>query len=194
MIVLATTLSGCDRLWRRSHHRGTPVVVGDTMLRYPDGSTLAPGAGDIALVGQLEAETSPPFIIIAAHACTMCETPDAVLVRAPSAGRMIEGDRRGSHPYPGHAVAVEDGSVRAYSRVFWGECLPERPQGVLSFRSEFGWPGDEPSREVRITEVHGDSLLDWRTVPDVRLLIAAVQQVRARKCTELMARDVVSAP
>mgnify|MGYP006184734299 CR=1 FL=1 len=27
-----------------------------------------------------------------------------------------------------------------------------------------GWAGDEPLREVRITEVRGDSLLDWRTV------------------------------
>ena len=187
-------VSGCDRLSRRAQHRGTPVVVDDTVLRYPDSSILAPGVGAIALVGQLDAATAPPFVIIAAHGCTACEVPDAVIVRAPAEGRVAEGDRRGMHPYPGHTVSADDGSIRAYSRVFWGECLPQRPPGVVSFRSGFDWPGDEPLREVRITEVHGDSLLDWRTSPEIRLLIAALQQVRARRCTELPAGGAVASP
>ena len=194
MVVFIMLASGCDRLSRRAQHRGTPVVVDDTMLRYPDSSRLAPGVGDIALVGQLDATTAPPFVIISAHGCAACETPDAVIVRAPSEGRVTEGDTRGTHPYPGHTVSAEDGSIRAYTRVFWGECLPQRPPGVVSFRSEFDWPGDEPLREVRITEVHGDTLLDWRTVPEIRLLIAALQQVRARRCTEMPPREIIALP
>ena len=194
LVVALAAFPSCDWMSRRTQHRGTPVVVDDTVLRYPDSSTFLPGVGDVAVIGQLEAETAAPFVIIAAHGCHACEHPDAVLVRAPSTGRVTEGDRRGMHPYPGHTFRGASGSIRTFARVFWGECLPQRPPGVVSFRSEFDGPGDEPLRELRITEVHGDSLIDWRTVPDVRMLAAALQQVRARRCTELPARETASAP
>lgn len=178
---------------RGAPHRGTPVVVDDTMLRYPDSSTLAPGAGSLTFIGQLEAGNAAPFVIIAAHGCEACGGPDAVLVRAPASGRVTPGDTRGEHPYPGRALDA-DGAVRAYARVFWGQCMPQRPSGVISFRTEYGWPGDEPLHEVRISEVHGDSLIDWRAVAEVRALAATLQQVRSRRCSELPARDQVAAP
>ena len=193
IIVIIVALSACDAMSRGAPHRGTPVVVDDTMLRYPDSSTLAPGAGSLAFIGQLEADKAAPFVIIAAHGCEACGAPDAVLVRAPASGRVTPGDTRGEHPYPGRALDA-DGAVRAYARVFWGQCMPQRPSGVISFRTEYGWPGDEPLREVRISEAHGDSLIDWRAVAEVRALAATLQQVRTRRCSELPARDQVAAP
>ena len=194
IVIIIMALCACDAMSRGAPHRGTPVVIDDTMLRYPDSSTLALGVGELTFIGQLEAETAAPFVIVAAHGCDACEVPDAVLVRAPADGRVAHGDTRGEHPYPGRALSASDGSVRSYARVFWGECLPQRPPGVVSFRSEFGWAGDEPLREVRITEVRGDSLLDWRTVPEVRAIAATLQQVRAQRCAELPARDLVTTP
>ena len=194
MVVLSATMTGCDWMARRAQHRGTPVVVDDTMLRYPDNSTLTLGVGDITFIGQLDAERAAPFVVVAAEGCSVCDSPEAVLLRAPSAGRVAAGDTRGAHPYPGRTYRSLDGGMRSFTRLFWGRCLPQRPPGVISFRSEFGFPGAEPLREVRITEVHGDSLLDWRMVPEVRVLAAALQQVRARQCTELPSREMVSAP
>ena len=194
MIVLSATMTGCDWMSRRTQHRGTPVVVDDTLLRYPDNSTLMLGVGDISFIGQLDAESAAPFVIVAAAGCDMCDSPDAVLIRAPSAGRVAAADTRGAHPYPGRSYRPLDGAMRSFTRLFWGRCLPQRPPGVISFRSEFGFAGDEPLREVRITEVHGDSLLDWRMVPEVRVLAATLQQVRAQECTELAPRETVSAP
>ena len=188
------TTTSCDLMPRGARHRGTPVVIHDTLLRYPDGSTLALGVGDIAYIGQVDADRAAPFVIVAAHGCDACEATDAVIVRAPAHGRVAAGDTRGAHPYPGLAFSARGGSIRSYARLFWGDCLPQRPPGVVSFRSEYGWAGDEPLREVRITEVHGDSLLDWRTVPEVRLLAATLQQVRARRCTELAPRETVTVP
>src|SRR5687767_13620734 len=194
LLVMITATSACDAMSRGAPHRGTPVVIDDTLLRYPDSSTLALGAGDLAFIGLLEAETARPFVIVAARGCDACEASDAVLVRAPAEGRVIDGDRRGEHPYPGRVLAGENATVRSYSRVFWGVCLPQRPPGVISFRSEFAWAGDEPLREVRITEIHGDSLLDWRTVPEVRALAATLQQVRTRRCSEVPSRDLTASP
>jgi hypothetical protein len=194
MVVLVMATTACDLLSRGAPYRGTPVVIDDTLLRYPDSSTLALGVGDLAFIGQLDAERTSPFVIVAAHGCEACESPDAVIVRAPAAGRMVNGDTRGAHPYPGRTHSAQDGSVRSYTRLFWGHCLPQRPPGVVSFRSAYSGVGDEPLRDVRITEVHGDSLLDWRTIAEVRLLTATLQQVRAGECTEMPARGMVSAP
>ena len=194
MVVIIVVMCACDAMARGAPHRGTPVVIDDTLLRYPDSSTLALGIGELAFIGQLEAETAAPFVVVAAQGCDACPTPDAVLVRAPRDGRVAHGDMRGEHPYPGRALDASDGSIRSYVRVFWGHCMPQRPPGVISFRSAYGWVGDEPLRELRITEVHGDSLLDWRTVPDVRAIAATLQQVRAQRCAEIPARDVVAAP
>ncbi len=193
ILVLIMAASACDAMSRGAPHRGTPVVIDDTMLRYPDSSTLALGVGELTFIGQLDAESDAPFVVVASHGCEACEAPDAVLVRAPAEGRVFPGHLRGEHPWPGRALDA-NGTVRSYARVFWGQCMPQRPPGVISFRSDYGWAGDEPLREVRITEVHGDSLLDWRTVPDVRALAATLQQVRSERCIELPARDLVASP
>ena len=192
VIILAAT--ACDALSRRPPHRGVPVVVDDTLLRYPDSSTLALGAGALAFIGQFDAERAAPFVVVAAHGCESCGASDAVLVRAPSHGRVAIGDTRGEHPYPGRSLDAASGSVRSHARVFWGECMYQRPRGVVSFRTEYGAVGDAPVREHRITEIRGDSLIDWRREADVRSLAATLQQVRTTRCVELPPRDLVVSP
>ena len=179
----------------RTRHRGVPVVVGDSVLLYPDGSSLSLGFGDIELLGQLPAESAPPFVIVAGRTCTDCDAIRSVFVRSPREGPVTDlASARGLHPYPGRTVGDADGATRSFSRLFWGECLPQRPAGIVSYRTDFGVPGDEPLREVRITEVQGDSLIDWRTIPEVRVLAATLLQVRARRCTEVAPRDMTTPP
>ena len=192
VIVLLVTTSACDAGRRATRHRGAPIVIDDTLLRYPDGSTLDVGLRDVALIGQLPALNAAPFVVLAGRECTDCAAPAFVVVRAPAEGAIgTLHDVRASHPYPGRIVD-HDGIVIAHSRLFWGECLPQRAPAVLSFRTDFGVPGEEPLRELRITEVQGDSLIDWRMVPEVRLLAAALLQVRMRRCTEVTAREAVA--
>ena len=194
MIVLLMPAIGCDAETRATRHRGAPVVIGDTLLRYPDGSTLAMGLRNVELLGQLPALTAAPFVIVAGRDCTDCDAPAFVIVRAPGDGAVSElHDVRALHPYPGR-VTDTDGVVLAQSRLFWGECLPQRAPSVISFRTDFGVPGEEPLRELRITEVQGDSLIDWRTVPEVRMLAAALLQVRVQRCTEVAPRESVAQP
>jgi hypothetical protein len=193
LVGMAT--SGCDAMSGRARHRGVPVVVGDSMLRYPDGSSADLGLTDIELLGQLAADNAPSFVIVAGRTCSDCDELPSVLVRSPRDGPVTSTETvRGSHPYPGRTVGDADGITRSVARVFRGECLPQRPAGVVSYRTDFGVPGDEPLREVRITEVHGDSLIDWRTIPEVRVLAATLLQVRARRCTEVAPRDMVTPP
>ena len=183
----------CDWSSRGTRHRGAPVVVDDTLLRYPDSSTLALGMRDLILLGQLPAETAAPFVIVAGRDCADCAAPHSVLVRAPSDGAVESLDGlRGRHPYPGRVVDEHSGMVRSYARVFWGQCLPQRAPGVVSFRTEYGVPGDEPIRDIHITEVHGDSLLDWRAVPEVRILASTLVQARANRCTEVAQREMIA--
>jgi len=193
--LVTMTTFGCDVTAGRTRHRGIPVVVGDSMLRYPDGSSLSPGLSDIELLGQLPAQSAPPFVIVAGRTCTDCDALPAVLVRSPLDGR-VDGTEplRAAHPYPGRTVDDAKGVTRSFARLFWGECLPQRPPGVVSYRTDFGVFGDEPLREVRITEVQGDSLIDWRTIPEVRVLAATLLQVRAQRCTEVPPRDMITPP
>ena len=184
LIVTIVTNTGCDA--SASPHRGTPVVVDDTLLRYPDSSTFAPGLHDLRFIGQLPAESRAPFVVVAGRDCNDCDAPPVVIVRAPADGPLRNPDEfRSVHPYPGRPIGAGDSVARTYSRLFWGDCLPQRPPGVVSYRTDFGAPGDEPLREMRITEVHGDSVLDWRMVPEVRILAATLLQVRARRCAEV---------
>lgn len=194
VIVIIAMTTGCDAGARATRHRGVPVVVADTLLRYPDGSTLPVGLHDVAFIGQLPAATAAPFVIVAGRECDHCDAPAFVIVRAPSDGAVPSVHAvPSSHPYPGRTSGV-DGSVGSESRLFWGDCLPQRAPAVISFRTDFGVPGEEPLRELRITEVQGDSLIDWRMVPDVRVLAATLLQARGPRCAEVVARDASLQP
>jgi hypothetical protein len=72
--------------------------------------------------------------------------------------------------------------------------MPERPPGLIEYRTDYGRNGLEPRREVRITEVEGDSLLEWRRDANVRLLATTLVQVQARVCTEIAQRDMPAPP
>ena len=194
IVVSILASAGCDAGTRATRHRGVPIVIADTMLRYPDGSRLVVGLRDVAFIGQLPALHAAPFVIVAGRECDDCDAPVFVIVRAPADGAVESiHDVVASHPFPGRIGDV-DGATLSESRLFWGECLPQRAPTVLSFRTDFGVPGEEPLRELRITEVQGDSLIEWRMPPDPRLLAAALFQVRTRRCTEVAPRDPGAQP
>jgi hypothetical protein len=178
-------------------HQGTPVVVDDTTLRFPTGAAFIPGFTDLAYIGALPAERKSPFIIMEGRECSDCDVPPSVLVRSPSQGRVKTTDGLpGWHYYPGlHLGAGEDSAVVAHTRLFWGECIPEMfGPGVVEFIVEFGPRGTEPLRQVRITEIRGDSLLEWRRPASPRMLAGALLQVKANACHEVAQRVMMLRP
>ena len=192
LVILA---AGCDRATEVSRYAGTPIVVGDT-LRFPDGSAYVSGFTNIEFIGSISAATKAPFIIIAGHECRDCDAPPSVLMRSPSDGpvRRLAG-LPGWHPYPGHVIAYnEDSTVLSHSRLFWGLCLPERPPGLIEFRTDYGGSGAEPYRQVNISEIDGDSIIGWRRVATTRLLATTLVQVQAKECAEIPQRDIPAPP
>ena len=195
-MALAAIMSGCDRPGKAAGFAGTPVVVGDTLLRFPDGSEYVSGFRNVEYIGAISGEHKSPFIIIAGHECTECDAPPSVLMRSPADGPVRDfSGLPGWHRYPGRVIAVDsDSAVIAHSRLFWGRCLPERPPGLIEYRTEFAVDRTEPQREVLITEIEGDSLLEWRRVATSRLLATTLVQVQAKQCTEVPQRDIPAPP
>ena len=143
--AIMLVVAACDPASSPTRHRGTPIVVDDTLLSYPDGSTLAVGLRDLELIGQLPALTAPPFVIVAGRECDQCDEQRVLLVRSPADGALTPRDaERARHPYPGSVISDADGRVRSYARVFQGDCLPQRAPVVLSYRTDFAAPGDAP--------------------------------------------------
>lgn len=195
-LALTAMASGCDQARNTAEYAGTPVIIGDTLLRFPDGSEYVSGFRNVEYIGAIAGERKAPFIIIAGHECGECDAPPSVLMRSPSDGpvRNFTG-LPGWHPYPGRVIAFNnDSAVISHSRLFWGQCLPERPPGLIEYRTEFAGDGTEPQREVRITEIEGDSLLEWRRVATTRLLATTLVQVQAKQCTEVPQRDIPAPP
>ncbi len=195
-VALLATGAACNRADSPSSYGGTPIIVGDTLLRFPDGSEYVSGFRNVEYIGTIPAVTKAPFIIIAGHECRDCDAPPSVLARSPSDGpvRDLSG-LAGWHPYPGRVIDYNDDSaVVAHSRLFWGNCLPERPPGLIEFRSEFAGDGSEPAREVRISEIDGDSLIGWRRLATTRLLATTLVQVQAKECSEVPQRDIPAPP
>ena len=196
LVAAATVLAaGCDGPAEAGRYAGIPSVVGDT-LRFPDGSEYVSGFTGVEYIGSIPAETRAPFIIIAGHECDDCDAPPSVLMRSPSDGpvRRLAG-LPGWHPYPGRVIAYnEDSTVVSHSRLFWGLCLPERPPGLVEFRTEYSGGGAEPYRQVQITEIEGDSLIGVRRVATSRLLATTLVQVQARECAEIPQRDIPAPP
>ena len=192
----AIAAAACDRNAARSRYAGVPAVVGDTLLRFPDGSEYISGFRNVEYIGSIPAEKKAPFLIIAGHECANCDAPPSVLVRSPSDGPVRDfSSLAGWHPYPGRVIAYnEDSVVISHSRLFWGRCIPERPPGLIEYRTDYGRNGLEPRREVRITEVEGDSLLEWRRDANVRLLATTLVQVQSRVCAEIAQRDMPAPP
>jgi hypothetical protein len=194
--VAIGTSGACDRADSPDGYSGTPIVIGDTLLRFADGSEYISGFRNVEYIGTIPARTRAPFIIIAGHECRDCDAPPSVLVRSPSDGPVRElSGLPGWHPYPGRVIAYgDDSAVVSHSRLFWGNCLPERPPGLIEFRSEFAGDGSEPAREVRISEIDGDSLIGWRRVATTRLLATTLVQVQAKECREIPQRDIPAPP
>ena len=195
-LALGATAIGCDQFRNGAGFAGTPVVVGDTLLRFPDGSEYVSGFRNIEYIGAIAAQQKAPFIIIAGHECRDCDAPPSVLMRSPSDGpvRSVSG-LPGWHPYPGRVIAFNnDSAVISHSRLFWGLCLPERPPGLIEYRTEFAVDGSEPQRDVLTTEIEGDSLLEWRRVATSRLLATTLVQVQAKQCAEVPQRDMPAPP
>jgi hypothetical protein len=191
--LAALVLSGCDRSHPRAYS-GTPVVIGDTLLRFPDGAEYVSGFRNVEYIGAIAGQRKAPFIIVAGHECADCDAPPSVLMRSASDGPVRElAGLPGWHPYPGRVITV-DSSVISHSRLFWGLCLPERPPGLIEYRTEFAVDGAEPQREVRITEIEGDSLIEWRRVATTRLLATTLVQVQAKECAEVPQRDIPAPP
>ena len=194
-LLLATAI-GCDRMSAASAYVGVPEVIGDTALHWPNGAEFVSGFRGVEYIGAIPAERKAPFIIVAGHECADCDAPPSVLVRSPSDGpvRTFTG-LRGWHPYPGRVIAYnEDSVVVSHSRLFWGRCLPERPQGLVEFRTEFARNGGEPERSVLITEIDADTLVEWRRVATTRLLATTLVQVQSKECTEIPQRDIPAPP
>jgi hypothetical protein len=193
--IATAAWTGCDRR-AAADYAGVPVVVGDTVLRFPSGAQYVSGFRNVEYIGAIPAERKAPFIIIAGHECGECDAPPSVLMRSPSDGRVRElAGLPGWHPYPGRVIAYnEDSTVVSHSRLFWGHCLPERPPGLAEFRTEFVRSGAEPERSVLITEIEGDSLIAWRRVATTRLLASTLVQVQAKECAEIPQRDIPAPP
>jgi hypothetical protein len=195
-MAVAAMASGCDQFRKGAGFAGTPVVVGDTLLRFPDGSEFVSGFSSIEYIGAIAARRKAPFIIIAGHECRDCDAPPSVLMRSPSDGpvRSFSG-LPGWHPYPGRVIAFNnDSAVISHSRLFWGQCLPERPPGLIEYRTDFAADGGEPQRDVLLTEIEGDSLLEWRRVATSRLLATTLVQVQSKQCAEVPQRDIPAPP
>ena len=195
-LVILAAGGACDRTDSPARYEGTPIVIGDSLLRFPGGAEYVSGFTNVEYIGTIPAETRAPFIIIAGNECRDCDAPPSVLVRSPSDGpvRELHG-LAGWHPYPGRVIAYNDDSaVVSHSRLFWGTCLPERPPGLIEFRSDFAGDGSEPAREVRISEIDGDSLIGWRRVATTRLLATTLVQVHAKACREIPQRDIPAPP
>ena len=193
--AIVVLVAGCDRAGEAGRYTGTPIAAGDT-LRFPDGSEYVPGFANVEYIGSIPAATRAPFIIIAGHECDDCDAPPSVLMRSPTDGpvKSLTG-LAGWHPYPGRVIAYnEDSTVISHSRLFWGLCLPERPPGLVEFRTEFSRGGAEPYRQVQVTEIDGDSLVGSLRVATARLLATTLVQVQAKECAEIPQRDIPAPP
>jgi len=195
-LLLTAVAGGCDRFRGAPGYAGVPEAIGDTALRFPDGSVYVSGFHGVAYIGSIAGERKAPFIIIAGHECANCDAPPSVLVRSPSDGPVRDfTGLPGWHPYPGRVIAYnEDSVVVSHSRLFWGHCLPERPKGLIEYRTDFARNGGEPERAVNITEIDGDSLVEWRRVATTRLLATTLVQVQAKECAEIPQRDIPAPP
>ncbi len=195
-LLVAGAAGGCDRLPGRASYAGVPEVIGDTLLRFPGGSEYVSGFRAVEYIGTIAGEQTAPFIIVAGHECADCDAPPSVLVRSASDGPVREfAGLRGWHPYPGRVIAYnEDSVIISHSRLFWGRCIPERPHGLVEFRTDFARNGGEPDRAVLITEIDGDSLVEWRRLATARLLATALVQVQAKECAEIPQRDIPAPP
>src|SRR5688572_14823136 len=64
VLGLAAAASGCDRLSKASAYVGVPEVIGDTALRFADGSEYVSGFRGVEYIGTIPAERKAPFIIV----------------------------------------------------------------------------------------------------------------------------------
>jgi hypothetical protein len=194
--VLAAIATACERSPRAAEYAGVPIVISDSLLRFPSGAEYVSGFRNVEYIGSIGAQEKSPFIIIAGHECGECDAPPSVLLRSPSDGPVRDfTGLPGWHPYPGRVIAYsEDSTIVSFSRLFWGRCLPERPPGLIEYRTEYVRDGGEPQRDVLITEIENDSLLEWRRVATTRLLATTLVQVQARECAEVPPRDIPAPP
>lgn len=173
-------------------YAGTPVVEGDSLLRFPSGARVAPGLhAELRYHGRLADAEGGPWLVTSGVQCEGCDAEPSVVLRSVHAPPGAAWEEPGWHAHPGRIVAYDTDRPMLESRLFWGRCLPGRPPGVVQFATEFDGTG-RPARalvllsEVRDGRLRADSLVQAPPAPS-----AVDAAVRAGRCREVAPEEQV---
>lgn len=141
---------------------GTPVVEGDTMLRFPSGAVHASGIrAALQYLGRLEDVAGGPFLLTTGIECQDCDAGRSVVLRSARDAADRSGVRGpGWYAYPGRITHFDDERPLFDSRLFWGWCLPGRALGVVQFATEFDSLGRRVRDVVFLSEVRAGQVVD----------------------------------
>lgn len=173
----------------RRGYAGVPVVVADTLWRFPSGATVpSPLRTKLEYLGRID-DAGGPYLVTAGFDCTACDAGPTVLLQTVVHEQSDGGDVPGWYAYPGKIRSYHNDSIAMATRLFWGRCLPDRGPGLVQFATDHDSIG-RPIRElVRLTEIRGGRLRDDSILVSPPTVAVLRPALRERACREIPPRD-----
>ena len=163
------------------------------ILQLPNGAKFATTLYELKVIGQLKTQRKLPYNILSGRGCQECDANTSIYIHSPSDGPMKnEGEQR-RFSYPGKETDYENGSFLSEARMFFGDCLPRRPNAVVWFMRFLG-EDKQWHESVFLVEVKDDHLVSQEFRSDLPKLSEAEDAVRTGQCQEVPGIDGPSEP
>jgi hypothetical protein len=171
-----------------------PEIIGDTLLRLPDGTEFDPQLHALRYHGTLQTIDGTPLLIFSGIECQDCDANRTVHLRSPDP-RLFSPETEFSaiYAFPGKQFSYEDDSVLVESRLFYGICLEREPNPVVV---QFATHYEDSTAVERVvySAVRDDRIADSILTDSLPKLPRTLRRVQNGKCRELQPEDMYAPP
>lgn len=174
--------------------RRASAMPGTLSLRAAGGGRFDTGIYEAKVLGKFRSgsKNNEPYYLVSGRCCVDCDAGTTVF--AVSANDVSNDACRGRRfSYPGTTKHYETGQILSESRMFFGDCLPEHANALVSFDRQLG-QGDEWRESMTWAKVKSDRLIIGHLTENIPSIGTAEDAVRAGRCKEIPGFDQLSEP
>ncbi|NNE98649.1 MAG: hypothetical protein HKN25_06480 [Pyrinomonadaceae bacterium] len=160
---------------------------------FENGKKINTRLYELKYLRSLVTETGTTFLILSGRGCTECDANIGIYIHNPADGDMKGEAEQMRYAYPGKISYYEDNSLIAESRMFAGNCLPDKTNMVIWYQKELNddkeWESSAYIAEIINEELVGKTL--EKELPDIKVSLGLK---KAKKCFEIKGIDRTSEP
>lgn len=167
-------------------------IKGSTIY-FKNGEQLSTKLYDIRFVGSITMTNSSPIYIFSGTTCKDCDDHNSIFLFSPAEKKKTVTPEFAPYDFPGKEFSSEDSSLLYQTRMFYGNVLPNVPNGIIWYQDMLDETGDM-QRSVYLIKVINNKLVEELIVENIPDIQETLDMVAASKAKEVTGADAVVEP